>query len=120
MNDEFTTPLEEVNPQKTKKRTNFGVFAVAFGLLSIIGLGVFFLPLAIICSIFALIKKDYIYGGLGALGSVFALVMNPSIIAFYAFLITGELPEHIENMQTHQSEVTQPDNQAQQTGQKEE
>ncbi len=62
-----------------------GYFAVGFGVLGIFTHAMVFVPLAVICSIVALFKKQIVWGVIGLLLAFMGLITSPAFMVFLGF-----------------------------------
>ncbi|MDD2916352.1 MAG: hypothetical protein PHH70_00710 [Candidatus Gracilibacteria bacterium] len=77
------TEKQQNQPQSVHSRSElgrvFGILSIVFGVIGIIGPGIIFFPLALISSIVALLKKEYMLGGVGSILALIVLILSPSI-----------------------------------------
>ncbi len=71
-----------LSPKTPADQPIIGYFAVGFGILGIFTHAVVFVPLAVICSIVALFKKQIIWGVMGLLLAFMGIITSPAFMMF--------------------------------------
>lgn len=75
------------NAESSDVGKTFGILGMVLGGVSIIFLGLVFVPLGILFSVLAFWKKKYLFGSIGLLLSFIGIMTSPTIWAvFVAFL----------------------------------
>lgn len=87
------------DPQQPPKSPVMGWFAVAFGFLGIFTIGFIFVPLGLICSLFALFMGQAMWGFIGVMLAVAGFVTSPKlwlIVGMGAFYAMFDWPEFMQ------------------------